>query len=279
MLLCIITLSAVSSYAQVAGKSLQVLRQVGRIPETFTSISAALPMDLQSMLMRKAVSGQMKTHVTSIQTFQAIQNLSLPQIWEFGGKNTKYSLLEDKPLNLDPLLARLPNHNVRIPVEGISLNPMYEDPTMQALWGNLSKARNIGPQKVLLALSACKKIDQFLFTEKDGQVFINVPVLRHFHSYGPALEGLARTVNSYLEYPLFTDPVKQFIMLRNQQIVSSLENYLDATRDITTQRTAEEIKHLLENLDPENPLRISVEGALRTSAKEGYIRPVTNSEN
>lgn len=233
-------------------------------------------MDLQSMLMRKAVSNQMKAHVTSIQAFQNIQNLSLQQIWKFGGENAKDCTIAEPPLRLAPLVARLPNNSVSIPVEGISLDPMHEDPTMQALWGSLSKRRNVGPQKILLALSACKKIDQFLFTEKDGQVFLNVQVLRHFRSYGPALEGLARTVNSYLKHPLFTDPVEQFIMLRNQQIVSSLENYLGTTPDITTQRTAEEIKHLLENLNPENPFRISVESALRTSATNGDIRPVLN---
>ncbi len=274
--LFVIVFAVIPSAAQLTGKSLRILRQAGRIPETSSFVSAALPMDLAAMVERRAIYSQ--AHVSGVQNFQEIQNLSLQRIWAYGGSSALYGLLEDKTSRVDPLLARLPDNTAYIPVEGVSLSPLYEDRAMQNLWVDLAGERGLGPQKVLLAASACKKVDQFLFMEKDGQVFLNVPVMKHFHSYEIALEGAARTLQSLVQYPLFTRSVENFFVRRNKQIASSIEKYLNNSGDITTQRTAEEIKQLVDNLDSRNPLRISVEAALRMTAREGHISPVVDLE-
>lgn len=271
-----IVFAVIPSAAQLTGKSLRILRQAGRIPETSSFVSAALPMDLAAMVERRAIYSQ--AHVSGVQNFQEIQNLSLQRIWAYGGSSALYGLLEDKTSRVDHLLARLPDNTAYIPVEGVSLSPLYEDRAMQNLWVDLAGERGLGPQKVLLAASACKKVDQFLFMEKDGQVFLNVPVMKHFHSYEIALEGAARTLQSLVQYPLFTRSVENFFVRRNKQIASSIEKYLNNSGDITTQRTAEEIKQLVDNLDSRNPLRISVEAALRMTAREGHISPVVDLE-
>lgn len=278
----IIGATAIPSYAQV-GKSLYILRKAGRMPPEDLFIRANLPTDLASLLERRAVRNPMQGYASSIQNFQQIQNLSVRQIWEYGGRNPAFCFPEHKSPIVERLLNNLPSGTELIPVEGVSLNPLYDDAATLDLWIDLAGERNIGPQKIILAMSACKKIDQFLFTEKDGQVFLNVPVIKHFRSYGPALEGLARTLSSLVQAPLFTQSVDQFIMRRNQQIATSIQKHLNAveaiaTRDITTQRTAEEIEQLVNNLDEQNPLRISVEAALRNTAKDGYIRPVVDPE-
>lgn len=59
-------------------------------------------------------------------------------------------------------------------------------------------------------------------------------------------------------------PVRQEV---EKQLFSTA---IPAQHDITTQRTAEEIKNLVENLDPENSLRQAIEGTLKDN---GYIAP------
>lgn len=130
----------------------------------------------------------------------------------------------------------------------------------------------------ILSAVAIDKIDKFLFVERNGQLFINVNTLKKVSSYEEALLKLGGLI------------VPDITKLRNQQIMDALKNNQDKgvnsleevttqtevapkTADPTTQRTAEEIKSLVENLERDNPLRQAVEGMLKTAEEDGYIAP------
>ena len=125
-----------------------------------------------------------------------------------------------------------------------------------------------------------KKADEFFFIKQaDGKIYIKKDSLILGHSYGEVLEKLQRNIHSNQIY-LALRELPGFIELRQQQIKKSLLLIgspegalladLEPQPDVTTQRTAEEIKFLVENLDPQNSLRQAVENMLQ---ENGYISP------
>lgn len=138
--------------------------------------------------------------------------------------------------------------------------------------------RGTGPLNTIVLIAAVEKIDNFFFVKKNGQVFVNVASLSKVHSYEEALAKLGDEINSKF-FQTALKPTSYLIELRNKQIADALKaaNNTAAPQfkgipqtDPTTQRTAEEIKSLVENLDPENPLRKAMEKILQ---EEGYTVP------
>ncbi len=120
---------------------------------------------------------------------------------------------------------------------------------------------------------AFESIDSYFFTRVDDKLFLNVSSAKETRSYQDALKKYlseypysARTIDKVVR----SKPIQYFIAKRNLQILKALQGTKPQAVDPTTQRTAEEIKMLVENLDPENPLRQAIEGTLKDN---GYIAP------
>lgn len=128
--------------------------------------------------------------------------------------------------------------------------------------------RNLGTKRRDLLVSAIKKIDEVFFTEHNGQMYVTKKALIKLHSYEQALIRLNYKVDSvFLKLNLCY--LSELMKIRNQQILKALQG-TQPQADVTTQRTAEEIQSLVENLDPQNPLRQAIEGTLKDN---GYIAP------
>ena len=157
-----------------------------------------------------------------------------------------------------------------IPVK-VNINSA-EDTKQMLQWREMTEGENkgIGLIKRGMLIAAVEKVDKYFFVEDNGQLYINKRALTQVHSYRDALGKLALKVPSnFFSSSLFA--LSKLVDFRNKQIINALNNSVKPQiPDVITQRTAEEIKFLLENLDPQNPLRQTVEGALKDN---GYIVP------
>ncbi len=134
-------------------------------------------------------------------------------------------------------------------------------------------------------IAVLKEADERIFHRHKGKIYIDVLALgiecidkETIISYKNQIISDHRYYKNDEKYyrDIAINEYSDFINKRNQQIMDALQNYIYRRKqqlskiDPTTQRTAEEIKSLVENLDPENPLRQAIEGTLKDN---GYIAP------
>ncbi len=129
-----------------------------------------------------------------------------------------------------------------------------------------------------------KRTDDLFFDEAgNGLYYANTEVAGAFASYKDAWKAVASSKYSpasVLKFLPEDSPLEKIFELRDRQIKESLDGlppeqqhapsrYVleeqTASASVTSQRTAEEIKFLLENLPEQDPLRQAVEGALKGS--------------
>lgn len=131
-----------------------------------------------------------------------------------------------------------------------------------------------------------EKCDAIFFHEHDGGNFIDLFSIYFHPLYEESLlVGTKRNASDISLANIAISEYKDFIDMRNKQImdaalraheISTLQEAQLA--DPTTQRTAEEIQFLLENLDPQNPLRQSFESTLNQTVQAGHISPISTRQ-
>ena len=150
---------------------------------------------------------------------------------------------------------------------------------------NLSRTLGTNTAKTERVIKLFEEADAFFFKKREGKIFLNTfsfymnnKSLRYENYFKLGRGSYAHNSKSIEKNIALTSEYKDFIDKRNRQIRDVLEQNgkLSPSKttkqqaDITTQRTAEEIKMLVENLDPQNPLRRAIEHTLQVN---GYIAP------
>jgi len=191
--------------------------------------------------------------------------------------------------------------------ESVRINPIYKYKEEELRSDMIAwEQHNVGHYDAVLieaVITVLKKVDNYFFIEREGQVFVR---MWHFtgNSYGEVLSKLAREINhKKLYHGLNSNAITDFIRLRDRQIIEAFEKneginslepdgtvnvtdysytlrprrrvrgqkLFEGEQGITTRRTAEEIKFLVKNLDPKNPLRQTIEHTLEILEKYGEI--------
>ncbi len=264
--------------------------QGAQVPNFTTSVNKALDNAVERTVANKQLTDETATTKPMLYTKNVIQKvqetnladlLRATKMWH---KNREIKWVNEEFLDktIDFRMLITPNTPKLIPITNIETDISYlldaADRRACPFWRSFPAT---GKRWDLL-VETLKKVDQTFFVEYDGQMYLDVSALALVHSYEDALDKLAWRVDSkYLTNILWN--AAYFIAVRNKEIANALKaaNNIGAPQfkgipqaDVTTQRTAEEIKSLVENLDPENPLRQAVEKMLKTAEDDGYITPI-----
>lgn len=271
------------------------------VPNFTPAINAALNTNVERLLIQGAThnnglnmrqSTQMPKTATTKKVTQAarrkmIEKETKQELEKINEGFDRYSLPEEWTSKVDFRGLITPNTPDYIPVFGFGVSQYGDYIEDHTPFFRLRRNSWYKTKAFHEVRDYCDDLDRMFFIISNGQVVIDVAAVKNFKNYGDALEEMIRQRHPIprIKEAASTEAIQYLTATRNAQIATALKvyartqqvpstdivpNFTKVNTDPTTQRTAQEIQFLLENLPEDNPLRQDIE---KTLEQNGYRPP------